>query len=256
MEIYAWGYSKARSKLNRSIGWTAIGSISSLFGSNLAKTAPGKFTIQASSAYLDAATIWLLGKKYPIDENSSQGAQNIQANNSTSDDIDMFVTTVDNNGEFTAPEGGWDIAAFKNGYARIGNPQGEPFRIYDGETNEIIINPIAVDEVTENDLVCSTSDDDGSMSGSFSATCFNGTTFGSSFSVTISNNGPVSSVSGIYDYGNITGGVADGFMSVTLDGAWSDCVLGGYLNNSDTNLSGSGTVSCSEGSCYGTWEAD
>ena len=91
-----------------------------------------------------------------------------------------------------------------------------------------------------------------SMSGYFSATCASGYGDGSDFSVTIDSNGIVT---GSYDWGEISGAVVDGFMSVELDGDWSDCVMGGDISGSGNGLSGEGTVYCSGDDCYGNWEA-
>lgn len=257
----------ANDKYNAAGIWASIGTGLGLVGSNIPQTTAGRFTVGFASSYLDAAQIYLWGTR-PADsvEIKQAGPITTQAGSDVNSDLEMFITTVDNDGDFTAPVGTWHIAAFRKGYARLGTPQGDPVNLIEGDTTEIMINPIPVDEVTEDDLVCSadpgddntppdTNDDPdgtGSMSGSFSATCSDGSSDGSDFTVTISETG---SVTGTYDYGNISGGVYDGFMSVTMDGDWSDCVMGGDLSGSGSSLSGSGTVSCSGGACYGTWRA-
>ncbi len=288
--IRVWGYYKecmelADLKVRQSNVWTHVGSLFSVFADSFPASAAGKFTVQFSSAYLDAAQIYLWGTIPPEEENiqgNTVGRRIPTASPGSSNSPTMFITTVDSNGEFVAPVGEWNVIAYKKGFMPLGNPQGQAITISAGGSNEILVNPIPTSQVVEDDLACNAGEtiditpvdpgqdsggdtggesggesgggtaESASLSGNFSASCSDGYSASSDFSVTIADNG---TVSGTYDWGGIAGGVFDNFMSVELDGDWSDCVLGGYLSGSGATLSGSGTVSCSGGNCYGTWSA-
>lgn len=94
--------------------------------------------------------------------------------------------------------------------------------------------------------------DAGSLSGSFWATCSSGYGDGSDFSMDIATDG---SITGTYDWGDISGTFDNRAVSLELDGDWSDCSMEGTLSGSGTGLAGSGTVYCYGDDCHGQWQA-
>ena len=258
---------EANHNLYTADGTASFGLVFGLWGPEAPETTAGQLTTGLTSFLLDSGQLYLWGTM-PKEVNTiyvqQMDSKSIIGLNNPIDSLEFFVTTIDSDGTFTAPIGDWNVVIFKNGYARMGNRQGEFLHVSAGETPELIADPIPVDELNEDDLSCEADNgndpnppvDDGnstgSMSGSFGVTCDDGYSDGSDFSVTIASDG---SVSGTYDWGNLTGGVQDGFMSLQFDGYWSDCVMGGYVTGSGSTLAGSGSVTCGGGSCYGSWTA-
>ncbi|MBW2610891.1 MAG: putative metal-binding motif-containing protein [Deltaproteobacteria bacterium] len=127
--------------------------LSALGGKLLGGT--GHIYFEGASGLVDVNSIHAIGYKTNIDNNAPKTIANDH-----NEHITAFFATTDENGMLLAPEGDWNIVAFKPGYMRVGTSVGQPASVTAGQTTNVSVSTIPTDSATASDFEsCSTTDD-------------------------------------------------------------------------------------------------
>lgn len=215
---YYWQvYKSCVDKANSDANWEDAKAGLSTLVSNLAPGAvswrTGKVAVQSTSSALDVTTIYVIG----TDADSSGQRADARDNGAPQ----VFLAETDSNGEFSAPEGDWNMVMFSPGQARFGTGDGQSVTVGGGQTTRVDARTTSASSATGDDLAtCDTgggdSGDDGGGDGGGEEVITYPATYEGTFSINSGgcvSSGPIK----VIIYGSYESGSATATSKATSD---------------------------------------